>query len=157
MILLLACIILSYNRIRTESWKACASRGPVCTLEDFQWCAKPCFACAETLRVRCLPLIPRRDKRKSLLIWSVPYRRFFFIASGVGLSPLYCGHFWPIVPDPDNRWWWLWSNWWNEDWQGKPKCSEKPCPSATFSTINSTWPDPGSNPGRRGGKPATVL
>jgi hypothetical protein len=22
----------------------------------------------------------------------------FFIASGVGLSPLYCGHFWPIVP-----------------------------------------------------------
>jgi hypothetical protein len=24
---------------------------------------------------------------------------FFFIASGVGLSPLYCGHFWPIVPN----------------------------------------------------------
>jgi hypothetical protein len=23
---------------------------------------------------------------------------FLFIASGVGLSPLYCGHFWPIVP-----------------------------------------------------------
>jgi type IV secretory pathway VirB3-like protein len=23
---------------------------------------------------------------------------FFFIASGVGLSPLYCGHFWPVVP-----------------------------------------------------------
>jgi hypothetical protein len=28
-------------------------------------------------------------------------------------------------------------------------------PSATLSTINPTWPDPGSNPGRRGGKPAT--
>jgi hypothetical protein len=27
----------------------------------------------------------------------------FFIASGVGLSPLYCSHFWPIVPDPDDR------------------------------------------------------
>jgi hypothetical protein len=27
----------------------------------------------------------------------------FFIASGVGLSPLYCGHFWPIVPAPDDR------------------------------------------------------
>jgi hypothetical protein len=26
----------------------------------------------------------------------------FFIASGVGLSPLYCGHFWPIVPAPDD-------------------------------------------------------
>jgi hypothetical protein len=22
----------------------------------------------------------------------------FFIASGAGLSPLYCGHFWSIVP-----------------------------------------------------------
>jgi hypothetical protein len=72
----------------------------------------------------------------------------------VGLSPLYCGHFWPIVPAPDDRWGWLWSSWWNEDWQGKPKYSEKTCPSATLST-NPTWPDPGSNPGRRGGKPAT--
>jgi hypothetical protein len=27
----------------------------------------------------------------------------FFIASGVGLSPLYCDHFWPIVPAPDDR------------------------------------------------------
>jgi hypothetical protein len=28
---------------------------------------------------------------------------FSFIASGVGLIPLYCGHFWPIVPAPDDR------------------------------------------------------
>jgi hypothetical protein len=28
-------------------------------------------------------------------------------------------------------------------------------PPATLSTTNPTWPDPGSNPGRRGGKPAT--
>jgi hypothetical protein len=28
-------------------------------------------------------------------------------------------------------------------------------PSATLSTTNPTWPDPGLNPGRRGGKPAT--
>jgi hypothetical protein len=28
-------------------------------------------------------------------------------------------------------------------------------PSATLSTTNPTWPDPSSNPGRRGGKPAT--
>jgi hypothetical protein len=28
-------------------------------------------------------------------------------------------------------------------------------PSATFSTTNLTWTDMGSNPGRRGGKPAT--
>jgi hypothetical protein len=53
----------------------------------------------------------------------------FFIASGVGLSPLYCRHFWPIVAAPDDRWGWLWSNWWNEDWQGKPKYSEKTAPA----------------------------
>jgi hypothetical protein len=40
-------------------------------------------------------------------------------------------------------------------WQGKPKYSEKTCSSATLSTTNPTWRDPGSNPGRRGGKPAT--
>jgi hypothetical protein len=28
-------------------------------------------------------------------------------------------------------------------------------PSATLSTTNPTWPDPGSKPGRHGGKPAT--
>jgi hypothetical protein len=44
---------------------------------------------------------------------------------------------------------------WNEDWQGKPKYSKKTCPGATLTTTNPTWPDPGSNPGRRGGKPAT--
>jgi hypothetical protein len=66
---------------------------------------------------------------------------------------VYCGHFWPIVPTPDNRWGWLWNNWWNEDWQRKPKYSEKTCPSATLSTTNPTWRDSGSNPGRRGGKP----
>jgi hypothetical protein len=75
----------------------------------------------------------------------------FFIASGVGLSPLYCGHFRPIVPAPDDRWGWLWSNWWNEDWQGKPKYSEKTRPSATLFTTNPTWTDPG----RRGRKTAT--
>jgi hypothetical protein len=48
---------------------------------------------------------------------------------------------------------WEWSNRWN-DWQEKPKYSEKTSPSASFSTTNPTWPDPGSNPGRRSGKPA---
>jgi hypothetical protein len=48
-------------------------------------------------------------------------------------------------------WLWGWGIWWNE--QGKPKYSEKTCPDATLSTTNPTWPDPGLNPGRRGGKP----
>jgi hypothetical protein len=60
---------------------------------------------------------------------------------------------WPIVPAPgdydDGEFWW------NEDWQGKPKYSEKNCPSATLSTIDRIWPEPGLNPGRRGRKPAT--
>jgi hypothetical protein len=49
----------------------------------------------------------------------------------------------------------LWSDRWNENWQGKLKYSEKTCPSDTLFTTNSTWPDPGSNPGCCGGKPAT--
>jgi hypothetical protein len=60
------------------------------------------------------------------------------IIGGVGLSSLYYGHIWPIVPAPDDRWGWLWSSWWNEHWQGKPKYSEKTCPSATLSTTNPT-------------------
>jgi hypothetical protein len=74
---------------------------------------------------------------------------------GVGLSPLgTSATIWPTVPAPDDRWW-VWSSRWNEDWQGKPKYSEKTCSSATLLTKNPTWPDLGSNPGRRGGKPAT--
>jgi hypothetical protein len=48
----------------------------------------------------------------------------------------------------------MWSSRCNENWQGKQKYSEKTCPSATLSTINPTWLDLGSNPGRRR-KPAT--
>jgi hypothetical protein len=55
------------------------------------------------------------------------------------------------------KWWWLWSNWWNEDWQGNPKYSEKTCPSATLSTTKPIWPDPGLNPDHRDGKPTTNL
>jgi hypothetical protein len=39
--------------------------------------------------------------------------------------------------------------------RGKPKYSEKTCSSATLSTTNPTWLDPGLNPGRRDRKPAT--
>jgi hypothetical protein len=59
------------------------------------------------------------------------------------MSTSYCGHFWPIAQAPDDGWGWLWSSWWNEDWQGKPKYSEKTCPSTTLSTTNLTWSDSG--------------
>jgi hypothetical protein len=74
---------------------------------------------------------------------------------GVRLSPLGTSATnWPIVPAPDDSWW-VWSSRWNENWEGKPKYSEKTCPSVTLSTTNPTWPNLGSKPGRRGGKPAT--
>jgi hypothetical protein len=81
---------------------------------------------------------------------------FLISWGGVRLSPLGTSATnWPIVPAPDDRWWWwMWSNWWNENWQGKPKYSEKTYPSATSSTTDPTWLDLGSNLGRCGGKPA---
>jgi hypothetical protein len=87
------------------------------------------------------------------LVW-----QFFFIIywAGESLSPLGTSFTnWPILPAPDDRWWWMWSCRWNEDWQGKPKYSEKTCPSATLSITDPTRPDLRSNSGRRGGKPAT--
>jgi hypothetical protein len=54
---------------------------------------------------------------------------------------------WPVVPTQDDRWWWMWSSLWNNNWQGKPKYSEKTYPSFTLSGTNPTWPDLGSNPG----------
>jgi hypothetical protein len=57
----------------------------------------------------------------------------------------YWGHYWPIVPTPDDDgWWWDWSSRWN-DWQGKLKYSEKTCYSAALSTRYPPWPDKGSN------------
>jgi hypothetical protein len=46
-------------------------------------------------------------------------------------------------------------NWWNENWQGKPKYSEKTYPSATLSTTKSHMTDRSRTPNRSGGKPAT--
>jgi hypothetical protein len=42
-----------------------------------------------------------------------------------------------------------------EDCQGKPKYSEKTCPSVTLSTTDPTWADAGSNPGRLSRKSAS--
>jgi hypothetical protein len=68
-------------------------------------------------------------------------------------STRHVGHWMAYCTWPGWLWWW--SNWWNEDWQGRPKYSEKTCPNATLSTTNPIWPGPGLNPGRRSGKPAT--
>jgi hypothetical protein len=69
----------------------------------------------------------------------------------VGWDFWYCGHYWPIVPAPDD----------GDCGEiggmkiGRGKYSEKTCSSAILSTTNPTWLDPGLNPGCRGGKSAT--
>jgi hypothetical protein len=45
----------------------------------------------------------------------------------------------PQMIDEDD----FWINWWNEDWEGKPKYSEKICPSATLSTTKLHMTRPG--------------
>jgi hypothetical protein len=39
----------------------------------------------------------------------------------------------------------------------EPKYSEKTCPTATLSATNPTYPELGSKPGSRDGKPANNL
>jgi hypothetical protein len=83
--------------------------------------------------------------------------RFHFLVSwgGVRLNALGTSATnWPIVPAPGDRWW-TWNSRRNENWQAKPKYSEKTCPSSTLSTTNPTWYDLGSNPDLHCRKPAT--
>jgi hypothetical protein len=82
---------------------------------------------------------------------------FVFVVSWVvvRLNPLGTSvTIWPIAKIPDDGWWCVWNSRWN-DWQGKPKYSEKTCPSETLSAIIPTLRDPCSNPGRRGGTSPT--
>jgi hypothetical protein len=57
---------------------------------------------------------------------------FLDSSDGVRLSPLgMSATFWPIAPAQVDRWW-VWSSRWNDNWQGKPKYSEKTSPNSTF-------------------------
>jgi hypothetical protein len=78
--------ILLHNRIHTEGWKLCANRGPMCTLENFQWCAEPCFEDAAVLWSRYLPLIPRRDKSKLLYDGRFKANQFILASSLLRLT-----------------------------------------------------------------------
>jgi hypothetical protein len=112
-----------------------------------------------------IPPLPHTSSRRSAYLFkpknNFPFLRFtlgsFFLSfwDGVRLSPLATSATVRLlVPAPDDRRW-VWSSRWNENWQGKPKYSEKTCSSATLSTTNPTLPDLGSNPSRRGGKSST--
>jgi hypothetical protein len=69
---------------------------------------------------------PEINGRGNLLLWphNTLYPRKLALTSltssscSVGIVRLQikamefsCGHYWPIVPAPDDRWWWLWRNW----------------------------------------------
>jgi hypothetical protein len=68
---------------------------------------------------------------------SHPIMHFFFISRCGLVRPNPLGTSttnWSAVPAPDDGR--VWSSRWNENWQGKPKNSEKTCPSATLYTTN---------------------
>jgi hypothetical protein len=72
-----------------------------------------------------------------------PFLTFFLFLVGWYWVSWYCGHYWPIVPGPDDRWWWYCGEIGGmKIVQGKPKYSEETCPSATLSTTNPIWPGP---------------
>jgi hypothetical protein len=75
---------------------------------------------------------------------------FFFVEKGPRSLKASCATLWWRW-EKDDRFFIFPSNGapveWN--WQGKT------CPSATLSTTNPTWTESGSNPGFRGGRPAT--
>jgi hypothetical protein len=95
-------------------------------------------AFTEIQRFTALHLAPLYVLR---LLASSPFFLLFLV--GWDWVSWYWGHYWPIATAPHDRWWWLRRNWWNEDWQGKPKYSEKTYPSAILSTTNPTWLDLG--------------
>jgi hypothetical protein len=77
----------------------------------------------------------------------------FFLSSWIelGLSPLGSSATnWTVVPAPDDRC--AWRIWWNENWQGNRSTRRKPAPMPFYPPQIPH--ELGSNPGRRGGKPA---
>jgi hypothetical protein len=52
----------------------------------------------ENFKVKSRPAVANSTVIMNLLHFIV-----IIIIGGVGLSPWYCGHFWPIVQTPDDR------------------------------------------------------
>jgi hypothetical protein len=81
------------------------------------------------------------------------YNYFFFISlGGMRLNPLgTSASNWPILPAPDDRWWWVWSGGMRIG-RGNTSSRRKPAP-VPLCPPHSTWP--GIEPGVLSMKPAT--
>jgi hypothetical protein len=106
-----------------------------------------CDLPSEAFRIwyQVIYLSGQKNQGKSLHVF------FFLIRIVGGESSLVHSALRPLI----GQLWLWWRIWRKGDWQGKPKYSEKTHPRATLSTINPNGLDPGSDQGRRGGKPAT--
>ena len=102
------------------------------------------------IRRNCIYQSIRRELAEDFFLWKAPQQMLRTHRS----LETYCATLW---------WRWLvlfsffqvMEHRWNETDRGKPKYSGKTCPSATLSTTNPTWTDPGSNPDFRGERPAS--
>jgi hypothetical protein len=67
---------------------------------------------------------------------------YFFQVPGTAATLAYC-------TNPDDHEDDFWSNWWNENWQGKPKYSGENLPQRHFVHHKIPHDNPVSNPGPR--------
>jgi hypothetical protein len=123
---------------------------------DHEQKTQPLYCCMEQTTQKTLSstVVWRHRACVNMFTETLPGNASQYLWVGWDLCPLgTSATIWPTVPAQDDRWWWLWSLRWNENWQGKPKYSEKTCHSSILSTTNPTWRDLGSNPGCCGGDP----
>jgi hypothetical protein len=80
------------------------------------------------------------------------WTHFFPPEGGVGLVPKR-GCLLTLEYYAFPRWYEFGERRWNDTDRGNRRTRRKTCPSATLSTTNTTWIDPGANPGFRGDRP----
>jgi hypothetical protein len=90
-----------------------------------------------------------RNKR-----WIILICFFFPPEGGVGLVPKR-GCLLSLAYYALPRWYEFGERRWNDIDRENRRTRRKTCPSATLSTTNPTWIEPGANPGLRGERPAT--